>query len=151
MKPAVFVLGSIFLTTVGRVLVEQRTLLMRVGGVVVILMGLVFLGVGAQREARLSWRPRAGLIGAPVLGAVFALGWTPCLGPTLTGVIAVASATEGANVARGVALVVAYCLGLGVPFLLLALGSGWAIAHQMLVPWISALCATSRYRAPLSR
>ena len=58
---------------------------------------------------------------------MFALGWTPCLGPTLTGVIAVASATDGANVARGVTLVIAYCLGLGVPFLLLALGSGWAV------------------------
>ncbi len=62
---------------------------------------------------------------------MFALGWTPCLGPTLTGVIAVASATDGANVARGVLLVIAYCLGLGIPFVLLAFGSaravqGWA-------------------------
>jgi cytochrome c-type biogenesis protein len=61
------------------------------------------------------------------LGAVFGLGWTPCLGPTLTGVIAVASATDGANVARGVALVIAYCLGLGIPFVLLAFGSARAV------------------------
>ena len=66
------------------------------------------------------------MAGAPVLGAVFALGWTPCLGPTLTGVITVASATDGASVARGVALVIAYCLGLGIPFVVLALGSSWA-------------------------
>ena len=65
--------------------------------------------------------------GAPLLGAVFALGWTPCLGPTLTGVIAVASATDGASVARGVLLVIAYCLGLGIPFVLLAFGSAWAV------------------------
>ena len=65
--------------------------------------------------------------GAPLLGAVFALGWTPCLGPTLTGVIAVASATDGANVARGVLLVIAYCLGLGIPFVLLAFGSARAV------------------------
>ena len=54
---------------------------------------------------------------------MFALGWTPCLGPTLTGVITVASATDGASVARGVLLVIAYCLGLGIPFVLLAFGS----------------------------
>lgn len=57
---------------------------------------------------------------------MFGLGWTPCLGPTLTGVITVASATDGASVARGVALVIAYCLGLGIPFVVLALGSSWA-------------------------
>jgi cytochrome c-type biogenesis protein len=66
--------------------------------------------------------------GAPLLGAVFALGWTPCLGPTLTGVITVASATDGASVARGIALTLAYCLGLGIPFVLLALGSAAAVA-----------------------
>lgn len=68
------------------------------------------------------------MAGAPLLGAVFALGWTPCLGPTLTGVIAVASATQGANVIRGIVLIVAYCLGLGVPFVLLAFGSAAAVA-----------------------
>ncbi|MDT5367462.1 MAG: cytochrome c-type biosis protein, partial [Mycobacterium sp.] len=61
------------------------------------------------------------------LGAVFALGWTPCLGPTLTGVIAVASATDGPSVVRGVLLVIAYCLGLGIPFVLLAFGSARAV------------------------
>jgi cytochrome c-type biogenesis protein len=65
--------------------------------------------------------------GAPLLGAVFALGWTPCLGPTLTGVITVASATDGASVARGIVLTIAYCLGLGIPFVLLAFGSAAAV------------------------
>lgn len=133
----VFVLGSIFVTSAGVALVEHRTLLMRVGGVVVVLMGLVFLGVGDGREARISWRPRAGLLGAPVLGAVFALGWAPCTGPTLAAVLVMASATTDPQVARGVTLAVAYGLGLGLPFVLVAAGldragrlSGWLRRHQ---------------------
>ncbi len=58
---------------------------------------------------------------------VFALGWTPCLGPTLAGVITVASATDGASVARGIVLLIANCLGLGIPYLLLAFGSAGAV------------------------
>lgn len=134
---AVFVLGSIFVTTAGRALVEHRTLLMRVGGVLVVLMGLVFLGVGSQREARLHWRPRAGLAGAPVLGAVFALGWAPCTGPTLAAVLVMATATADPQVGRSVVLATAYGLGLGLPFILVAAGldragraSAWLRRHQ---------------------
>ena len=130
----VFVLGTVAVLGMTTSLIVNQLALQRIGGVITIVMGLVFIGFipALQREARFApGRIAPGRIarvaGAPMLGAVFALGWTPCLGPTLTGVIAVASATEGANVARGVALVVAYCLGLGVPFLLLALGSGWAV------------------------
>lgn len=103
----------------------------RVGGVVTILMGLVFLGMipALQRDVRAHPVPKAGLWGAPVLGAVFGLGWTPCLGPTLTGVVAVAASTQtgGGTPVRGLLLVLAYCLGLGVPFLLIALGARWAV------------------------
>ena len=126
---AVFVLGTVAVLGMTTSLISNQLVLQRVGGVITILMGLVFVGFvpALQRDARFTPRQIAGVAGAPLLGAVFALGWTPCLGPTLTGVIAVASATDGANVARGVTLVIAYCLGLGVPFLLLALGSGWAV------------------------
>ena len=126
---AVFVLGTVAGLGMTTTLITNQLLLQRVGGVVTIIMGLVFVGFipALQRQARFAPRRLAGLAGAPLLGAVFALGWTPCLGPTLTGVIAVASATDGASVARGVALVIAYCLGLGIPFIALALGSGWAV------------------------
>ena len=126
---AVFVLGTVAVLGMTTTLITNQIVLQRIGGVVTILMGLVFIGFipALQRQARFTPKQWAGLAGAPLLGAVFGLGWTPCLGPTLTGVIAVASATDGASVARGVVLVVAYCLGLGIPFVLLALGSGWAL------------------------
>ncbi len=120
----VYILSAIFVTSVGQVLVAHRMLLMRLGGVLVILMGLVFLGVGgrfgSQREVRSHWRPRAGLLGAPLLGGVFGLGWAPCIGPTLGAVLVLATSTGDASVSRGVTLTVAYCLGLGLPFLLVA-------------------------------
>ena len=126
---AVFVLGTVAVLGMAGALITNQLVLQRIGGAITIVMGLVFIGFfpALQRQARFAPRRWAGLAGAPLLGAVFALGWTPCLGPTLTGVIAVASATDGADVARGVVLVLAYCLGLGIPFILLALGSGWAV------------------------
>lgn len=126
---AVFVLGTVAVLGMTTTLITNQLLLQRIGGVVTIVMGLVFVGFipALQRQARFTPRRLSTLAGAPLLGAVFGLGWTPCLGPTLTGVIAVASATEGANVARGVALVIAYCLGLGIPFVLLAFGSARAV------------------------
>lgn len=125
----VFLLGTVAVLGMTTTLIVNQIALQRVGGVITIVMGLVFIGwiPALQREARFAPRRLAGLAGAPLLGAVFALGWTPCLGPTLAGVIAVASATDGASIARGVALVIAYCAGLGIPFVLLALGSGWAV------------------------
>ncbi len=126
----VFVLGTVAVLGMTTTLISNQLLLQRVGGVLTIVMGLVFVGLipALQRQARFSPRQLTTVAGAPVLGAVFALGWTPCLGPTLTGVITVASATDGASVARGIVLVIAYCLGLGIPFMLLALGSAGAVA-----------------------
>jgi cytochrome c-type biogenesis protein len=126
---AVFLLGTVAVLGMTTTLITNQLLLQRIGGVVTIIMGLVFIGLipALQRQARFTPRQLSTVAGAPLLGAVFALGWTPCLGPTLTGVITVASATDGASVARGVALVIAYCLGLGIPFVLLAFGSARAV------------------------
>lgn len=126
---AVFLLGTVAVLGMTTSLITNQLVLQRVGGVLTIIMGLAFIGFipALQRDARFTPRSMSTLLGAPLLGAVFGLGWTPCLGPTLTGVITVASATDGATVARGVALVIAYCLGLGLPFVLLAFGSAWAV------------------------
>lgn len=112
---------------------------MRAGGVVTILMGIIFLGFikPFQRDTRMAPKRWTTIAGAPLLGGVFALGWTPCLGPTLAAIISVSAGTEGMTAARGVLLIVAYCLGLGLPFILVALGSskaltgvGWLRRHS---------------------
>ncbi|KZS57064.1 cytochrome c biogenesis CcdA family protein [Mycobacterium ostraviense] len=126
----VFVLGTVAVLGMTTTLISNQVLLQRAGGVLTVVMGLVFVGLipALQRQVKFSPRLLTTAAGAPLLGAVFALGWTPCLGPTLTGVITVASATDGASVARGIVLVIAYCLGLGIPFVLLAFGSAGAVA-----------------------
>lgn len=129
---AVFLVGTIAILGLTATVITNQVLLQRIGGVVTIVMGLVFVGFvpALQRQARFTPKSLSTIAGAPMLGAVFGLGWTPCLGPTLTGVIAMSSATNGSAIARGVVLVVAYCLGLGIPFVLLALGSARAV-HAM--------------------
>jgi cytochrome c-type biogenesis protein len=126
----VFLLGTVAVLGMTTSLITNQIVLQRVGGVITIVMGLVFVGYvpALQRQFRFAPRQWSTLAGAPLLGAVFALGWTPCLGPTLAGVVTVASATDGASVARGIVLVIAYCLGLGIPFVLLAFGSASAVA-----------------------
>lgn len=98
----------------------------RVLGVVIILMGLVFIGLFgiAQRSVRMQAKGNLGLIGAPLLGIALGVGWTPCIGPTLTAILSV-SYNLG-DPGRAALLGLAYSLGLGIPFLLLALGFGWA-------------------------
>jgi cytochrome c-type biogenesis protein len=124
---AVFVVVGTAIGGLGRLLLVYNDVITRVLGVVVIVVGLAFLGriPLLQRTRRLSLRPATGLAGAPLLGVVFGLGWTPCLGPTLAAVYSLA-ATE-ATAGRGAVLSVAYCLGLGVPFVLVAVGARWAV------------------------
>ncbi len=127
---AVFVSFGALFGGLGRLLLEWAPVLSRVAGVVVILMGLSFLGAVPWflRERRLRHRPPAGLAGAPVLGIVFSLGWTPCLGPTLAAVNTLAYTQASAG--RGAILAFAYCLGLGIPFVLVALGVRRALSFS---------------------
>lgn len=142
---AVFLTGMALASVAGAMLAEHRDLIMRVGGVVVIVMALVFLGVGGSRSWQPRWRPAAGLGGAPLLGVVFGIGWAPCMGPTYAAIAMLATNLAGdtGQIARGVALGAAYCLGLGVPFLLIAAGwsravtaSAWLRRHHRLVQGI---------------
>lgn len=110
-----------------RLMLEHADLLNRVFGVITIVVGLAFLGwlPVLQRTQRITARPVAGLAGAPLLGIVFGLGWTPCLGPTLSAVYSLAFSEATAT--RGALLSGAYGIGLGVPFVLVALGARWAV------------------------
>ncbi|MBT2528449.1 sulfite exporter TauE/SafE family protein [Streptomyces sp. ISL-99] len=126
---SLFVLGftAVFVSTgtlfgyFGSTLQEYQETLSVVLGGLMILMGVLFMGLMpwiTQREFRFHKRPSAGLAGAPVLGALFGIGWAPCTGPTLTAVQSLALSEASAG--RGAILTVAYCLGLGVPFVIAA-------------------------------
>jgi cytochrome c-type biogenesis protein len=121
----VFVGFGILFGTASLFLKQHLDLITRIAGVIVIVLGLVFVGqfTFLQRTIRPRWTVMTGLAGAPVLGLVFGLGWTPCIGPTLTAVYSIA--LDGGSPWRGAVLGLLFCVGLGVPFLLVALGFNW--------------------------
>ena len=122
----VFVAMGVLAGNLGRFFLQYGEVLTRVLGVVVIIMGLVFLGLFgfAQRTMKPQVRSGLGLVGAPLLGVAMGIGWAPCIGPTYAAILSI-SLTQ-ADPTRAVLLAVAYSLGLGIPFLLLAVGFGWA-------------------------
>lgn len=121
----IFVLQGVAFGELGANLRNDKDTIERVLGGVTIVMGVVFLGGFGflQREFKVHKLPRAGLLGAPILGATFGLAWAPCLTPTFSAVNSLAF-TQG-TAARGAFLTAFYCLGLGVPFVLVAFGIGW--------------------------
>ena len=139
----VFVLLGTSFSALGALFSQWQSVILRVLGVIVILAGFVFMGGFGllQNERRIRARPKAGLWGAPVLGATFALGWAPCVGPTLSAVLSMSVSFGGDGMIwRGALLAFVYCLGLGIPFILLALaihkGAGrlvWVRKHQTVI------------------
>lgn len=129
----VFVTFGLVFGVAGLFLKQWIDLVTRIAGVIVIVMGLVFIGqfTFLQRSFTPSWRVTTGLAGAPFLGIVFGLGWAPCIGPTLGAVLALS--LNGGSPARGALLGAVYCLGLGIPFLLVALGLSWVTGS---VTWL---------------
>jgi cytochrome c-type biogenesis protein len=136
----VFVSAGVLAGAFGGFLLEHDRTLQRVLGAATIVLGLAFMGAVPwfQRDLRIHRRPALGLAGAPVLGVLFGLGWTPCVGPTLGAVLALG--LDQATAARGGVLAVAYCLGLGVPFVVTALAFrramgafGWVKRHYVWV------------------
>lgn len=126
---------------IGYELIDHQKELRRILGLVMILLGLVFAGAvpWLQRDVRIHAVPAVGLGAAPLLGVLFGLGWTPCVGPTLGAVLSL-SGTYGPSPTRGAFLAFVYCLGLGVPFVLAAVSYrkmmtavGWVRRHQLAV------------------
>lgn len=135
----VFTVLGLTASALGLLLVQNRQVLTTVGGVLVIAMGLVSVGLLRlpllQRQLRFDLtRVAQGPAGAVPLGAAFAIGWTPCVGPVLTAILA--TAAGAGSLVRGAVLLIAYSGGLGIPFLLVALGVrrgrsrlGWLRRH----------------------
>jgi len=122
----VFVLLGVLAGTAGLLFLSQNTWVQVVLGALVVIFGLAMIGQFKflQQSIKLPISPKLGLAGAPLLGVVFALGWTPCIGPTLSAVLVLAS--DSGDPVRGAILATVYSLGIGIPFVLIAAGFNWA-------------------------
>ena len=122
----VFVGFGTFFGAAGAFLASGNVWLNLIAGTLVIVLGLALMGNFGffQKTIKPSFRPKVGLAGAPLLGMVFAVGWSPCIGPTLAAVLTLAGQSGSAE--RGAILAFSYALGLGIPFILLAAGFSWA-------------------------
>jgi cytochrome c-type biogenesis protein len=146
---ALFAVEGMAVSSLGDALASHAGGLSRILGVVIILLGLMFMGAFdrfsfAGRIFRPAFRPRAGLAGAPLLGVMFGLSWTPCIGPTLTAVLVLGE--NSGTALRGGVLAFVYALGLGIPFLIMAFAIqrgttafGWARRHARLITQIGGL------------
>ncbi|MEY4944312.1 MAG: hypothetical protein RL384_256 [Actinomycetota bacterium] len=130
---AVFVTLGVLAGSAGLLFFANTFWVQFVLGALVTIFGLAMIGQFSflQRTIKIPFSPKVGLAGAPVLGVVFALGWTPCIGPTLAAVLTLASTTS--DPLRGGILATVYSLGIGIPFVLIALGMRWALTSVAFV------------------
>lgn len=129
----IFVLLGILAGTAGLIFLTRNSWVQIVLGLLVALLGVAMIGQISflQKTLKLPFSPKVGIAGAPLLGAVFAVGWTPCIGPTLASVLVLAS--DSGDPVRGAVLATAYSLGLGIPFVLIAAGFGFATSSVKFV------------------
>jgi cytochrome c-type biogenesis protein len=131
---AVFVsFGALFGGIGMLIYINNLSWVQQVLGLLIILMGFVLIGQVSflQRTFKTSIKPKVGLVGAPILGIAFGLGWTPCIGPTLAAVLTLAS--DAGSPAKGALLALVYSLGIGLPFIAIAAGFGWATSSVAFV------------------
>ncbi len=129
----VFVTLGVIAGSAGLVFLANNFWVQLILGAMVVVLGLAMIGQFGflQRTVKIPYSPKLGLAGAPVLGVIFAVGWTPCIGPTLAAVLTLASTTG--DPVRGGILATVYSLGIGIPFVLIAMGMKWAVSSVAFV------------------